>query len=498
MNSLPLPDVPAPFDKWRVVVVGGGISGLTVMHSLLQSDAAQRHEIEAVLLEGRPTCGGVIRTVNVSGAIVDLGPECFMTTKPAALRLAEDLGLGDRIVASQCSAGTQIVHNDKLYDLPADMLMFAPARLAAMVSCGLLSWPGKLRMVLELLVNARRDERDESVAQFVRRRFGSEVLERLAEPYIGGIYGTEPESLSVQAALPQMVDLEKKHGSVVRGLLKEGMTALGEKTSSTGTTRIRPFAERGHMASFDKGMGLLIEKLEESVDRRRIMKGRQVLSVERGEHGRRWDVYCIDGSLIPADAVIVAVPAREASQLLVQTDQGLSVQLQLIGCKSPVLVTMLFARSEVSHRLDRSGFLIPRGQRRSLRAVTFSSNKFPGRAPSDKVLLKAALDLTGKPELSGLSDTELTGAVLEDLHVYLGITAEPAMAMVIRHHNAIAHYAPGHADLCQSIDKRLESLPGLGLAGNAYKGVGIADCIKRAQEEADRTLRGLKAKSSSP
>jgi len=457
----------------RIAIIGGGISGLTAAYTLIREAEKAGVCWDITIYESADILGGSIKTVKKDGTIMDVGPECFVTTKPAVLELADELGIRERLIPQQ-KRTVYISRDSSLESLPEGIFSFSPSTLQSVLESKVLSLQGKLRMAFEVLI-APSDRKDESVAEFVRRRFGSECLERLVEPIVGGVYGNHPELLSARSTLPFLIALEEAHGSVLRGLVRNRC----KYKARNGAER----ATQTSMATFDQGMFVLIDELRRFLDGKCVIESKQITSVESGTNGRRWDVHWVAG-MNSVDAVVVATAATNAAQIVENMDSTLSDQLRSMRHTSPIIVSLLYDRRFVRHSLDGSGFLVPRRERKSIRACTFSSSKFSGRTVEGKALLRLSLNTLTMPELERLSDQEIEHVVTGDLDRYLSISQAPIAITVMRHHNAIPQFLPGHQTLMREIESRISKYPELVLTGNCYSGMGVSDCVARAKREA--------------
>ncbi len=449
----------------RVVVIGGGIAGLAAAHRLVESG----HPV--TLLEAGDHLGGPIGTEHAGGFTIERGPDTFITEKPAALALCERLGITDQVIGTQPGdRRTQIVHDGRLHPLPEGFLLLAPTAIAPLVRSSLFSWPGKLRMALDVVIPARRDTTDESLASFVRRRLGREALDRVADALVGGIYTADPERLSLAATMPRFLAMEREHGSVIRGLQKTTGTVAGSG------------ARYGLFASFRNGMGTFIDALARSLPEGSVRLGTRVLGLVPVD--ARWHVRTA-GETIVADAVIVATPAPIAGRLLAPLDATLGRELGDVAYASSATVTLGFRTSDIPRPLPGFGFVVPFSEHRALLACTFASRKFAGRAPEGHELMRAFVGGARRPDLVELTDDALIATVRDELRVLLGIAAEPVLVRTQRYVQAMPQYAVGHLDRVAAIDARMATLPGLALAGAAYRGVGIPDCVRSGEAAAD-------------
>lgn len=472
----------------KVAIVGGGISGLSAAYFLLQEADLKGVEIDLTILECSGSVGGSIKTFRYKDTVLDLGPECFVATKPAVVELSGSLGIDSRIV-TQTQRKTFIAVDSVLCGIPDGLFSMNP-KIADLLTSNLFSPSGKLRMAGELFVRRRIESTDESLAGFVERRFGREFLERIAEPIVGGLYGTTPESLSARSTLPYLVGLERNHGSVIWGMLSE---LTDRKKREAGQTRIKGEPKRkGTMATFDQGMAVLVEELRKRIAGRCKLVSAAVESIQPG--GKTgWQIYCSNTMNFEADAVVVALPASAASTILAKTDKVLSDSLSSIKYSSPIVVNLIYDQNAFSKQLIGSGFLVPRKERGIVRACTFSSNKFKRKVADDQVVLRASLDTSMDPCPAMQSDDQIQKAVAADLKKYLSTRNDPIFSMVTRHKKAIPQFAPGHQDLLDGIERRQEQFSNLALIGNAYGGMGVADCVARAKQECQRIAANLTA-----
>ena len=464
----------------KVVVVGGGIAGLSAVHRLLESDSTGP---EVTLLEGTDRFGGTIRTIEREGCLIELGPDSFLSSKPWLTNLAERLGVADRIIPT---AGTHrrshVVYRGKLHPLPEGFLMMAPTRFWPMVTTSLFSWPGKARCALDLFLPRGDPSSEESLGSFVRRRFGDEVLERVVQPLIGGIYAGDPDTLSLQATIPRFLEMETRHRSVIKAMIAQRRaTAKGRKRSSVDSG-----ARYGELVSFDRGMESIVQALVSSIPPDARHTRSNVATLKR--EANRWELTCSDGRRFDADGVILALPARKAAVLLRGTDSGLHDELTDIPHASTAVVNLVYPRSEVPHPLDCFGFVVPAAEDRKIIACTFSSVKFPNRAPDGLVLLRAFIGGAGQQDMVHLDDDEMLRAVRSELRDLMGIETAPRHTLLARYPDAMPQYLVGHNQRMKRIESLLKKHPRLALAGNAYRGVGLPDCVHSGELAAEKVL----------
>ena len=464
----------------KVVVVGGGIAGLSAAHRLAET---KRPGLEVTLLERSDRFGGTIRTIALGGCLVELGPDSFLSTKPWLTQLAERLGVADRIIATATThRRSHVVHRGRLHPLPDGFLMMAPTRLWPMVTTSLFSWTGKIRCALELVLPRSRATGDESLGAFVRRRFGGEVLERVVQPLIGGIYAGDPDTLSLKATIPRFLEMETRYRSVIRAMVAQRRAAAGREGGSTAGSGAR----YGELVTFDHGMETIVQALTESLPDEAMHTHSDVVDLNR--EGDLWRLACGDGQHIDADAVILALPARRAANLLRGIETGLYDELSAIPHASSAVLNLVYRRSDVPHPMDCFGFVVPAIEERDIIACTFSSVKFPNRAPEDRVLIRAFIGGARQQHMLDFDDEELNRIVRAELKDLMGIEAAPLHTALTRYPVAMPQYLVGHSRRIERIESLLEQYPGLALAGNAYGGVGLPDCVRSGEQAAERVL----------
>ena len=483
----------------RAVVIGGGITGLTACYRLTQQAQANNLPLDVTLLEASARLGGVIATHGQDGLLLEEGPDCFLTTKPEGVELCDELGLSTEIIGTTTEHRQSfIVRRGKLVPVPQGFYLMAPGSLWPFVTTPAFSWPGKLRMALDLVLPRRAAQDDESLAAFVTRRLGREALERMAQPMLGGIYTADPYHLSMQATMPQFLDMERRHRSLILALRHRQRQAGAQQPGVSG-------ARYGLFASFRYGMQTLVDALADRLPagtvrlQTPVRRVRPALSHLLGGGGRgRWIISpqaCPD---LEADAVCLALTAPQAARLLTDLDPELAAGLDGILYASSATVTLACDRADVAHPLNGMGFVVPAVEQRNLIACTFSSVKFAGRAPEGKVLLRAFVGGALHQEQARWPDAKLQDAVLHDLRQLLGLTGKPALCHVSRHANAMPQYHVGHLTRIERLEAAARRWPGLALAGNAYHGVGVPDCIRSGDEAARGLLQSLFDPESTP
>lgn len=468
----------------RIAVIGGGISGLSAAHRLIelaQQPAAPPVEIE--LFEAGARVGGCFGSERIGEFLIETGADSFVTDKPWAIDLCRRLGLESRLIAiDPAFRRALIVRKGRTLPAPEGLALLAPARLGGICRSPLISPAGKLRVALEYFVPRRRSAGDESIASFARRRLGREIYERLVQPMVGGIYTGDPERLSLMATFPRFLEMEQRWGSLIRAFRSQAGRA---QAAASG-------ARYGLFASLDDGMSVLTDALRERIAHTaRIHTGRRIARVcheatTDRSHTPRFHTVATDGETHPSDAVILALPAHQAAELVADDAAQLAAALRQIEYASSAIVVTGHRLEQVAHPLDASGLVVPQREHRKILAVSFLSRKFPARAPAGSAILRTFVGGALQPELLECSDAALQALVEGELRDLLGVSGRPEFVRIVRHSRAMPQYTLGHLDRVQRIEALAAELPGLALAGNAYRGVGLPDCIHSGESAAER------------
>lgn len=472
----------------KVLILGGGISGLTAAYRLTREAAATGPSLEVRLLEAADRPGGVIGTRREDGYLIEEGPDSFLSSKPWAVNLCGDLGLErDIIETSPEHRRSFIVQDGELQPVPRGFYLLAPASLGSLFTTRLFTWRGKIRIALELLVPRKNRPGDESLEAFVTRRLGREAFERMAQPMIAGIYGADPGRLSIQATFPQFLEWEQQQGSVIRALQRQAHSS--HETAQSSGPRYSLFV------SLRQGLESLVQTLVERLPPGCLTLGARVTQLGR-ESGGAWRADTASGDSYRANALCVALPAPRAADLLAGSCPELAQSLHEIPYLGSISVNLVLRREQVGHPLDGMGFVVPAVEGRNLMACSFSSIKFPGRAPEERVLLRAFLGGPFHQQLLTRPDPEIEALVLDDLLPLLRISGRPLFVSIRRHPESMPQYHLGHLDLVARIEEQARAIPGLVLAGGAYRGVGIPDCVRSGEEAAAQIFRFLIGTSS--
>jgi oxygen-dependent protoporphyrinogen oxidase len=480
MNSSLLP---APR---RVAVIGGGISGLAAAFHLLEESNRRAFPVEITLFEAEPRLGGVISTDHNDGFLIEGGPDSFISDKPWALALARRIGLGEELIGTNPAFRRSfIVKDNRLLPVPEGFYLLAPSRFAPFVTTPIFTWRGKFRMALDLILPRRRNDSpqyDESLANFVRRRFGHEALERMAQPMVGGIYTADPEELSLRATMPRFLDWELEYRSLILAMVqrrKKLQAHLREKASGP---------RYGLFVSFRKGMAQLIQALQAQLPPGTIRLGCKISSVGFRQPEGGWTLKAENGEFFQMDALCLALQANQSADLLEPIQPRLSERLRQVKYASTATVNLTYLRQDIPHGMDGFGFVVPAIEKRDILACTFCQVKFEGRAPKKYALLRAFMGGALQPHVFDFDDEKMLSAVKKNLSDLLGVRTEPLFTRIERHPLSMAQYRVGHLELLSEVESLAAQWPGLQLAGNGFTGIGVPDCVHRSEECAERIM----------
>ncbi len=480
----------------RIIIVGGGIAGLGAAYKVTRA-ASEGHGIEFVLIEKDRRLGGKIQTEIVSDPtgggrfIVDGGPDCFLTEKPACHRIAKLTGIyDDELPTDDSRRRTWILSRGKLHQMPDGVMMFAPTKFIPFATTGLFSWPGKIRMGMEFFIPPKKvapDEfNDETLESFVVRRMGRECLDHLAEPLVGGIHASDPAKMSLAATFPRLLEMEQKYGSLMKGFIaaRRMVEEMRRKYPAKRDEKPRTF-----FTSFVNGMQQLTDRMADAAGRERMRTGVAVSSLQHTSAGG-WRSLLSDGSAIDGDAVIIATESWAAEPLVRSHDQAIADALANIPASSSATISFAFNEDEVGFDLNAFGVLCPLVEGRALMAATYSSTKWPGRAPKGKVLLRGFVGGPHNQEVMERSDEELVRVVRSEFRDILGFNpnAKPLFTRVFRWHLGMPQYTMGHLSRVELIEERSAKIPGLALAGGCYRGVGLPNCVESGERAVSKIL----------
>lgn len=471
----------------RIVVVGGGISGLSTAYFLQEKVREFSEKIEILLVEKDRHLGGSILTERVNGFVIEGGPDCFLSEKPWTLRLCERLGMEDQLLNTNENRRTFILSRGKLHPLPEGFMLLVPTSMMPFVRSTLISPLGKLRMAMDWLIPRKKTNEEESLAEFVSRRLGEEALEKIAEPLVAGIHASVPETMSLKATFPRFLDLEQEHGSLIRGML-----VRRKKFAQFLKNRKGP--ERTMFVTLKNGMGGVIGTLLDRLNPGSVFLEKGAIGLEQ-ESREGLSSYCLrteGGETLEAQVVVLATPAFVSGDLLASLDKPLRDLLYTIPYVSSAIVHLAYPKSEIHHPLSGFGFIVPRTEKRNIMASTWTSVKFAHRAPNGRVLLRIFVGGAKNEAAMGLNDDEMVAMSQEELRDIMGIEAKPLFTRVYRWEKSMPQYTLGHMERVAQIEEMILRHPGIFLTGCAYRGVGISDCIHEGELVAERVMEYLK------
>ena len=468
---------------WRVAVIGGGLSGLAAAHRLAELCTHEKRPLDLVVFEASARVGGVVETRTIGEYCVELGADSFITNKPWAVDLCRRLGIENRLIPTDASYRRSLVlRHGKPLPVPDGFQLLSPVDFGAVLRSPIFSWPGKLRIALEYLAPRGGSDADESLAHFVRRRFGKEALERLVQPLVGGIYTSDPEKLSLRATLPRFLEMEREHRSLIRALQRQRKAGRGNDSTASG-------ARYGLFTTPARGISELVDALYAKVARAvNVRLDTEVHRLVPHAAGRGFVLELSAGNHDHFDAVVVALPAYRAARLIDGFAARTAEALDSIEYASTAIVVSGHKLTDVRHPLDAFGMVVPAIEKRKILAVSFTSRKFPDRAPQGCVQLRTFVGGAMQPELLEQSDDEIKMLVQRELEEILGVRWKPDFTIVARWMRSMPQYHVGHLDVVARIERELVSFPTLALAGNACYGVGIPDSIHSGEMAAERVF----------
>ena len=497
---------------FRIVVVGGGMAGLGAAR-VLEAARAQDASVDWHLYEQDPRFGGKVQTVRRDGFVVEGGPDSAIIEKPWPITTAREVGIGDRFL--DCNEDIRksfVFTRGSLHELPEGIILMVPTRMVPFAMSRLMTWPGKMRMGLDLILprggaatagaaGVSGQALDESLGDFVRRRLGKEALQRIAEPIVAGIHAGDPEQMSVRATFPMFLDMELEYRSLILAMLKRRKARQKAASGSSPAAGSRPPGPKSYFYSFKTGLQDLSDAIVASLPADRLHAGAGVTAMTECGAGcgaragsGAYALQLSDGTRVVADAVVLATPAWASGDLLRAVAPLPAADLSSIDYVSTATASIAFKADQVGHDLKGFGFVVPRAEDRPVMATTWSSSKFDGRAPAGRVLLRSFLGRAGREAAAQLDDDEMAAVVRSELRDIMGISAEPEFVEIFRWPRGMPQYRVGHVELVAHIEAAVARVPGIELAGGAYHGIGIGDCLREGSAAAERALehvRGL-------
>ena len=502
--------------KKKIVIIGGGIAGLSTAHGILEQCSEEGlKDLEVTILEGKERLGGNIGTERIGGYLIEGGPDCFLSEKPWAMALCRRIGLSDELLPTSTEhTRTFILSGGNLHPMPEGMILMVPTKFTPMITSRLITWPGKIRMGIELFIPKKRDNKEESLGGFVRRRLGAEALDKIAEPLVAGVHGGDPETMSVQACFPKFLKMEQDYGSLIKGMItrmgemRRAIAAKKKAQPSVPEDKAKGPGSHGGgpprvtmFMTLKGGLSTLIDRLRERVSAFNISTGAVVEGVEKveGDGGpSRYLVRVAGGPNLECDALVVATPSYVASGFVEPFDAGLSGELAAIEYASTITISLGYKRKDVGHPLDGFGYVVPKSEGRKIMAASWTSVKFAGRAPDDSVLIRCFIGGAKNADLVDLPEEELKGLVKAELREVMGVSAEPEFLRLFKWPRSMPQYTLGHLGRIDSIEEKVKGHDGLFLTGAAYRGIGISDNVRNGEAAAGRVLEYLGLASPDP
>jgi oxygen-dependent protoporphyrinogen oxidase len=467
----------------KIAIIGGGVSGLAAAHRITELNP----KTEIVLLESSDRLGGVIRTRQCDGCLIESAADNFITSPPSAVELCQRLGIEDQLIGTNPKGrGAMVVRAGRLQPIPSGFLIMAPSRLGPLLTTPILGPLGKLRAAGEYFVRQKTDNTDESLQSFVSRRFGKQLFDRLVQPLVGGIYTADPARLSVAATMPRFLEMERAHGSLIKAMLahQKKQRIKGKPNEQSSGARY------GQFATLRGGMTTLVDSLSNRLPTGSIQLNSPVIRIAHDAE-RGWMIQT--GGAQPnqreVDGIIIAAPAYHAAHMLADVDQGLAERLAEIEYASCAIISLAYRRDQIKNKLNSFGFVVPVIEKRRILSCSFSSIKYEARAPADTVLLRTYVGGAVQSDLLKNSDEQLLRIAKSELAQLLDISGQPIMESLTRQTRAMPQYHVGHLDRVAVIEGRLEKLPALAISGSSLYGVGVPACIASGEMAAERIVR---------
>jgi protoporphyrinogen/coproporphyrinogen III oxidase len=471
----------------HIVIVGGGISGLSAAFYARRELQAQGIEARITLIEKSDRLGGKLHTLRKDGFVIEKGADSFLARKLPIIELTRELGMEPELTAVNPKAKTYILHRGRLHRMPPGLVLGIPTEVMPFVKSNLISPLGKLRAGLDLVLPRRQSDSDESLGDFLERRVGREVLENIAEPLLAGIYAGDTSVLSLQATFPQFHSIEKKSRSLILGMM------ASRRTNAKETSELPNIAKNSMFLTFKAGLSTLVERLIRVLDDVEMIMGCGVAQLEQAQNADNETSYHLtldDGRELVANRVILALPAPQTAALLPNLPE--KKPFETMNYVSVANVVMAFRAEDVGPGMDGSGFVVPRREGRFITACTWTSTKWLHTAPEGKALLRMYVGRAGEQEWVSMTDEQIIDRVRRDIREIMGLTAAPLFTEVTRLMRSMPQYPVGHPDNVRRLLERVrEDLPGLQLCGSAYNGVGIPDCVRVAKGAALAAVNSL-------
>nr|WP_283248199.1 protoporphyrinogen oxidase [Bacillus sp. FJAT-50079] len=467
--------------KKKIVVIGGGITGLTAMYYLQKSVREQELPVELTLVEASHKLGGKIQTEYVDGFVIERGPDSFLERKKSASELAKEVGLGDQLVNNHAGKAYVLVR-DRLHPMPEGAVMGVPTKIGPFITTNLFSVQGKMRAACDLVMPRSKNEEDQSLGHFFRRRLGDEVVENLIEPLLSGIYAGDIDQLSLMSTFPQFYQVERDHRSLIFGMKKT--TPNASKHRLSGKTQ-------GKFLTLTGGLQTLVDAIEEKLEPGSIMKGTRVLSIDKAPLQRGYEIKLNNEETMYADSVVVALPHLALTEMF--PNEECLDSYKRMPATSVATVAMAFDAKDIDNQLDGTGFVVSRNSDYTITACTWTHKKWPHTTPEGKVLLRSYVGRASEETVVDLPDAEIEQIVLDDLRETMNITAKPNFTMITRWKNAMPQYTVGHKQRVEEMKASMsEAMPGIFIAGSSFEGLGLPDCIDQGKVAVEEVLQYIK------
>ncbi|UYX53553.1 protoporphyrinogen oxidase [Bacillus thuringiensis] len=459
----------------KVVIVGGGITGLTTMYNLQKDIREKNLPIDTLLIEASGKLGGKIQTVQKDGFTIERGPDSFLARKESVAKLVKELGLGDELVNNKAGQSFVLVNN-RLHKMPSGSMMGIPTQIKPFLFSGLFSPIGKLRAGFDLLMPRSKPVSDQSLGQFFRHRLGNEVVENLIEPLLSGIYAGDIDEMSLMSTFPQIYQIEQEHRSI-----SLGMRTLAPKQEKAEM-------KKGIFKTVKNGLESIVESLEVKIPNDMVMKGTRIEKVIK--LGDSYTITLSNGKEMEADAIVVATPHKVLPSMFTQYKQFRF--FRNIPSTSVANVALAFPKSAIQRDIDGTGFVVSRNSDYTITACTWTHKKWPHTTPEGKTLLRCYVGRPGDEAVVEQTDEEIVQLVLEDLQKTMDITEDPEFTIVSRWKEAMPQYTVGHKERMKKLTTFMEKeLPGVYLAGSSYAGSGLPACINQGELAAKHVLSHL-------